>query len=62
MVEHGDADNFASGIGQLVDLRDGGIDVAGIGIGHGLNADGKATADDHRADFDGAAFPSGGRV
>ena len=34
LVRHGDADNFAPGRFEGLDLCDGGLDIAGIGGGH----------------------------
>ena len=38
-VRHGTANNVAAGLGGLFDLTDGGVDVAGVRLGHGLNRD-----------------------
>ncbi len=48
---HGDADHLRAGGGQLDALLRGGGDVGGVGIGHGLNDDGRAAADGHVADL-----------
>ena len=48
---HGDADHLRSGRGQFEALLHGGGDVDRVGIGHGLNDDGRAATDGHVADF-----------
>ena len=48
---HGDADHLRAGGGQLDALLHGGGDVGRVGIGHGLDDDGRAAADGHVADF-----------
>ena len=42
---HGDAHHLRAGVGQLDALLRGGGDVGGVGIGHGLDDDGRAAAD-----------------
>ncbi len=48
---HGDAHHLRTGGGQLEALLRGGGDVGGVGIGHGLNDDGRAATDGHVADL-----------
>ena len=50
-----DADDLGARGGKGRDLLDGGIDVRRIGIGHGLDNDGRAAAHGDAADPDGHA-------
>ena len=58
---HGDADELAAGLFQAVDLRDGGLDVVGVGRGHRLHPDRVVAADDDVADGDLAGLVPAGR-
>src|SRR5690554_6184071 len=51
---HGHTHEVCPGGGEVFDLRDGGLDVAGIGIGHRLDADRRIAAHGHRPDLDAA--------
>ena len=57
----GDADDFAAGVGQRLDLGERGLGVAGVGGGHRLHPDGVVAADDFvaHADFAGAVALGG---
>ena len=46
----GDADELGAGAGERRDLRDGRVDVGGVGVGHRLHDDGRAAADHHARD------------
>ena len=52
-VGHGDADDLAANIGQLVNLAQRRLRVAGVGGRHRLDDDGRAAADANVADVDG---------
>jgi hypothetical protein len=60
VVLGGDRDphDVASGRGELGDLLQGGVDVGGAGGGHGLDRDGRVTADGHTADHNLAGYPA----
>src|SRR5205807_8609786 len=45
LVRHGDADDLAPGRLEGLDLRDGGLDIAGVGGGHRLDGDRRPAAD-----------------
>src|ERR1700747_2947397 len=55
---YGDADHFRAGGRKLEALLHRGANVSGIGIGHGLDDDGRAAAHVHVADFDGMSLVS----
>ena len=57
---HGDAHDLGAGAGQRRHLAHGAVDVGGIGVGHGLDHDGRITADDHLADRHRNGGPPGG--
>ncbi len=44
-----DAHKFRSGLGERCDLRHSGFDIRGIGIGHALDDNWRAAADDDRS-------------
>ena len=48
-----DADELGAGAGQGGDLPDGGRNIGGVGVGHGLDNDGRVGADQHASDVDG---------
>ena len=47
-----DADDVGTGIGRGDDLRQRGLHVGAVGVGHGLHADRRAAAHRHPADHD----------
>ena len=49
---HGDAHEFGAGAGKGGDLRHGGIDMGGVGVGHGLHHDGRGPADNNATNVD----------
>src|SRR5208283_1200159 len=58
-VVDGDAYQFRTGASQGRALLDGGGDISGIGIGHGLHHDWCIRADVHAANGDSHGFPAG---
>ncbi len=48
----GDAHDFGAGARQRRDLRDGAVDIGGVGVGHRLHDDRRAAADGDVADHD----------
>ena len=52
LAGHCHPDDVAAGRGQLGDLLQGRIDIAGGGGGHGLHRDGRVTTDGQLADLD----------
>ena len=52
VVVDGDADDLGAGAGEGGDLLDGGLDVGGVGVGHGLDDDGGVGAYGDGTDFD----------
>jgi hypothetical protein len=48
----GDPDDLGAGAMQGCDLGNGGVDIGGIGVGHGLHHNGCAATDDDAADID----------
>jgi hypothetical protein len=57
-VRDGQPDDLGPGPGQAADLRDGRPHIPGVGLGHGLDDDGRAGADGHAADLDPAGLPA----
>ena len=57
-VGDGDARDLAPLPRERPDLRDGRADVAGVGVRHALDGDGRAPAHRHAADADAAGFSS----
>ena len=56
-----DADHFRAGARQRCDLRDGAVDIGGVGVGHRLHDDRGAAADGDIADHDlGGLMPGAG--
>ena len=49
---HGHTHDVGARLLERHDLRQGGFDIAGFGIGHALHADRRITADRHFADHD----------
>ena len=62
LVRYGDPDDVAPGLGQASYLGDGGVDVVGIGAGHGLNGHRRVAPDGHAADHEFSCFPAGKHV
>ena len=61
----GDAHDLGAGAVQCCNLRDGLVDIGGVGVGHRLHDDRRAAADDHAADIDadrGAAGEGRGKI
>ena len=58
---HGDAHQFRAGARQRRNLRDGALDIGGVGVGHRLHDDRRAAADGDIADHDlGGLMPGAG--
>ena len=56
-----DAHHFGAGARQRRDLRDGAVDIGGVGVGHRLHDDRRAAADGDIADHDlGGLMPGAG--
>ena len=60
-VRHRDAHDVGTGLLQTLDLRDGGGDIVGVGVGHALYGDGGTAADRHMADMDLSRETAGDR-
>ena len=54
----GDADDFGAGAVEGGDLRHRLVDIRRVGVGHRLDDDRRAAADDHAADVDRNRFPA----
>ena len=54
----GDPHQFRTGAGQCRDLRDGALDIGGVGVGHRLHDDRRAAADLDAIDVDLARNPA----
>ena len=49
-LRHRHADDFATGVGQVLDLGDSRVDVPGLGVGHRLHGQRVLAADNQIAD------------
>ena len=56
----GDAHDLGTRARQSRDLRRGAVHIGGIGVGHRLDDDGRAAADEHAADIDRHGHVPGG--
>ena len=54
-----DAHHFGAGARQCGDLRDGALDIGGVGVGHRLHHDRRAATDGDIADHDLGGFMPG---
>ena len=54
----GDAHDLGAGAMQRGDLRHRLVDIGGVGVGHRLDDDRRAAADDHAADIDRDRLPA----
>ncbi len=50
-VRHADTHDIGTGILEALDLRDGGGDIVGVGVGHALHGNRCIAADGHIADM-----------